>query len=1057
MIFDICNSSSPFGKGLKSPLTQNNIRKKEEKIQDAVNYILQLQEVCGKPLVTGRRKTGFVGFLCTINSILQLAKRLFANFNFNYLMTYRLSQDHLETFFSCIRRRNGWNNNPTPAQFKWSLRSLLLSSRANCVHVEEPSNSLIDQDADSPFKEQDKALANFSKYEDPTREGWRSLVSGIPTTRYRVPDISPTENYRFRVRALSPYGVSPPSYPTGLYRQISPMRPLAQDLHLSDVQPDSLRLSWRSASVPPSTSTTTVPSYQIEAMQYPERQWRPLATGIRDTSYQLRGLKPSSDYSFRVRAQTPSGLAEPTPPITLTSLPVRPRLPTREPIISDLGLDSVRLTWKPAELPYYSRHATPITYTIDYQEIPSREWIVAGRSIPETSYTIRGLNPERDYRFRVTPETEFGPGEASLPVLARRHVAPVFPRREPLLSNITPTSATLSWSPATFPDVSSLSSRNITYRVEAREPPSSLWAPLSGGRGLLGTTYDLQFLHPDQDYMFRVVAEHGEFESEPSMTAYLPHRAGPPKMPRDAPQVSSVQPESLFLSWRSVELPSRITDYSPVTYRVEIQEGPHGHWSPLARQINQTHYRVTGLKPDLSYNFRVRAENAFGISDPTDPVLVRKRAVAPTLSEHEPLISDVRADSLRLTWKPAELPSYLTDSVPVTYTILMQEPGDHSWGPIARRVSGTSYYVTGLRPDKDYSFRVQAENNYGTSLPSFPSRLLREVKGPIYSPEIEDVEPSSFRLSWRSPSVSRSTTYAVETLEPSTWKWRPMVSRLPHPSFKVTDVTPGRDYAFRVRAEVDSVITEPSLPISFSNRRAKLTLVYTVSSWSEQVRELPDTYWRTLIPNTDAWSYEVTSLRPDQDYAFRVRTVTDTGMSEPSLPVYLYRKAATPKVPLPSPEISDVGDNFIGLRWNKVDIPAFDVDETPLSFMIEAQSVPDYNWKPVARGVTGASYKITGLEPKRDYQFRLRGETALGLTQPSTPVPAFRTPLRSGVPIVNVKIDRDSNLPYSARLRWNPVYIPPYSPTRGQPTYAIENHRGLTCRPCQGQPWITPR
>ena len=60
----------------------------------------------------------------------------------------------------------------------------------------------------------------------------------------------------------------------------------------------------------------------------------------------------------------------PAPPtsITLTSgVSVRPRLPTREPIISDLGLDSVRLTWKPAELPYYSRQATPITYTVDYQ------------------------------------------------------------------------------------------------------------------------------------------------------------------------------------------------------------------------------------------------------------------------------------------------------------------------------------------------------------------------------------------------------------------------------------------------------------------------------------------------------------------------------------------------------------------------------------------------------------------------------------------------------------------------------------------------------------------
>ena len=53
-----------------------------------------------------------------------------------------------------------------------------------------------------------------------------------------------------------------------------------------------------------------------------------------------------------------------------------------------------------------------------------------------------------------------------------------------------------------------------------------------------------------------------------------------------------------------------------------------------------------------------------------------------------------------------------------------------------------------------------------------------------------------------------------------------------------------------------------------------------------------------------------------------------------------------------------MGDNYIALKWNKVDVPAFDYDETPLSFMIEAQSVPDYNWKPVARGVTGASHRV---------------------------------------------------------------------------------------------------
>ena len=57
--------------------------------------------------------------------------------------------------------------------------------------------------------------------QEPQSEAWRPLVSGVPTTRYRIPDIGPTDDYSFRVRALTPYGLSPPSHPTGLYRSTS--------------------------------------------------------------------------------------------------------------------------------------------------------------------------------------------------------------------------------------------------------------------------------------------------------------------------------------------------------------------------------------------------------------------------------------------------------------------------------------------------------------------------------------------------------------------------------------------------------------------------------------------------------------------------------------------------------------------------------------------------------------------------------------------------------------------------------------------------------------------
>jgi len=58
-------------------------------------------------------------------------------------MTYKLSQDHLETFFSAVRSRGGFNNNPTAKQFITSYKRLLvhadvdISKYANNIVIDE--------------------------------------------------------------------------------------------------------------------------------------------------------------------------------------------------------------------------------------------------------------------------------------------------------------------------------------------------------------------------------------------------------------------------------------------------------------------------------------------------------------------------------------------------------------------------------------------------------------------------------------------------------------------------------------------------------------------------------------------------------------------------------------------------------------------------------------------------------------------------------------------------------------------------------------------------------
>lgn len=60
-------------------------------------------------------------------------------------MTYKLSQDHLENFFSAVRSRGGHSNNPTSFQFIGIFKKLLVhadvkeSEHANCRALDDTS------------------------------------------------------------------------------------------------------------------------------------------------------------------------------------------------------------------------------------------------------------------------------------------------------------------------------------------------------------------------------------------------------------------------------------------------------------------------------------------------------------------------------------------------------------------------------------------------------------------------------------------------------------------------------------------------------------------------------------------------------------------------------------------------------------------------------------------------------------------------------------------------------------------------------------------------------
>jgi len=60
-LFDFLNTRSPFGKGFKKPLYQNNVEKQKGIILPLIEYLLKLTDVKGIPISSTPRKTFVIG------------------------------------------------------------------------------------------------------------------------------------------------------------------------------------------------------------------------------------------------------------------------------------------------------------------------------------------------------------------------------------------------------------------------------------------------------------------------------------------------------------------------------------------------------------------------------------------------------------------------------------------------------------------------------------------------------------------------------------------------------------------------------------------------------------------------------------------------------------------------------------------------------------------------------------------------------------------------------------------------------------------------------------
>ena len=139
-LFDILNSKNPYAKGFKGALSEITKLTWKPSLLDSCQYLSSLCESDGTSIFDGKKSQGPLGFIVTATSVLQLADELLKEHNFQYFLTYKLSQDHLEVFFSKIRRRGGWNNNPNTEQFCAAYRAIIMNDSISVSSTGNSSN-----------------------------------------------------------------------------------------------------------------------------------------------------------------------------------------------------------------------------------------------------------------------------------------------------------------------------------------------------------------------------------------------------------------------------------------------------------------------------------------------------------------------------------------------------------------------------------------------------------------------------------------------------------------------------------------------------------------------------------------------------------------------------------------------------------------------------------------------------------------------------------------------------------------------------------------------------
>lgn len=531
--------------------------------------------------------------------------------------------------------------------------------------------------------------------------------------------------------------------------------------------------------------------YNIDMCKASLEEWHRVNSQICiHTKYTAKGLVPGELYKFRVSAVNGSGEGEAS--VMPNAVQALDRLTSPE-IDIDANFKQTHTVKNGGtvtlQVAFRGKPAPLATWSKADGELP----IMADVNTTNTSstLTIEGCTRYEAGKYTLSLENNSGHKSITFTVKVLDTPGPPGPIA---FKDVTRGALTMMWDAPTNDG----GSRIHHYVVDKREASRLAWQEVSFkcSRQMLRVTG----LDVGVPYLFRVIAVNQFGQGEPyEMTE--PITATEEPAPPKRLDVIDTTSSTASLVWLKPEHDggSRIRGYV-VEYRAKGSD----QWL-LSGETKSLKMLVEGLMENREYDFRVKAKNDAGISEPQgtfSSVVIKEPRIEPTAdlsSITNQLITCKISNTFtidipisgrpapKVTWKLEEMKLKETDRVVIRTTderttLLVRE---------SKRSDSGKYFLL-------------LENSAGVKTFTVTVAVVGRPSPPTGPVEVSGVSSESCTLSWSEPADDGGTditNYIVEKRESGSASWQVVNSSVKRTTIKVTHLTKYMEYTFRVCAE----------------------------------------------------------------------------------------------------------------------------------------------------------------------------------------------------------------------------------------------------------------